>query len=121
MRGAGSGVAGGGAGVWGLPWRWEGGGGEVCVRAGRGRGGAGEGGRGVGPAAAPAGAALFAIDRGTVLVYFTETKRLARWSAGTLDPMEVAIDGEVLWLRAAAGAIDFATRRAAGLSIVRFH
>src|SRR5258706_6290896 len=70
---------------------------------------------------APAGAALFAIDRGTVLVYFTETKRLARWSAGTLDPMEVEIDGEVLCLRAASGGSDFAKRRAAGLSMGRFH
>jgi len=67
-------------------------------------------------AEAPPGNAVF----GDSLVYFAETKQLARWREGKLEPVEVTIEGDVLSLRAANdGAIDFAVRRDAGVAILR--
>jgi hypothetical protein len=66
-------------------------------------------------AEAPVGDAVFGGD----LVYFAETKQVARWSAGKLEPVAADVDEEVLSLRVAAGAVEFAVRREQGSAIVR--
>jgi hypothetical protein len=67
-------------------------------------------------AEAPPGNAVF----GDSLVYFVETKQLARWRDGKLDPIAVAMEEDVVSLRAAGeGAIDFAVRRDKGVANVR--
>lgn len=64
---------------------------------------------------APAGPAILAIDGAAVYVYFTETRQLARWHDGQLDPLDFSPDGEVLALRATAGGFEYAARRADGV------
>ncbi|HEV8147883.1 MAG TPA: hypothetical protein VGP79_15950 [Bryobacteraceae bacterium] len=69
-------------------------------------------------AEAPLGNAVF----GDSLVYFFETKQLARWNEGKIEPVLLAspIEGDVLSLRASGeDAVDFAVRRDAGISILR--
>jgi hypothetical protein len=58
------------------------------------------------------------------LVYFAETKQVARWKAGKLEPVAVAIDllvigEEILSLREVPGALEFAVRLEQGAAIVR--
>jgi len=67
-------------------------------------------------AEAPRGNAVF----GDSLVYFVETKQLARWRDGKLDPIAVTVEEEVVSLREAGeGAVDFAVRREEGITILR--
>ena len=63
---------------------------------------------------APPGAALIAWDPGVdgaAYVYFVETRQLARWSDGRLDPIAFAPDGDVLSLRATANGYEYVVGR----------
>ncbi len=59
---------------------------------------------------APAGAALFAFDAAGAFVYFLRTRQLARWEGGELAPADFQVPGEVISLRSAGGAVQFAVR-----------
>ena len=72
-----------------------------------------------GSTAAPAGTALFAFDGDSALVWFPESRHLARWQNDALTPIEATVDGEVLSIRARAGSVEFAVRRASGVWIVK--
>lgn len=64
---------------------------------------------------APPGPALIAPP----FIYFERTRQLARWSDGQLDPIDLALDGQVLSLREAAdGTIQFAVARQTGVWLV---
>ncbi len=63
------------------------------------------------PVAAPAGAAIFAIDGSTAAMYFIAVKQLALWQNGQLTLADVPVDGDVVGLRSSAGMIEFAIRR----------
>jgi hypothetical protein len=68
---------------------------------------------------APPGPALFAFAANTTLVYFPLSRQLARWHDGQLDPVPVALTGEVLSLRVGnQGNPEFAVRRDGGTWIV---
>jgi hypothetical protein len=67
---------------------------------------------------APSGPALFAFDGNRAFVWFPAPRQLAQWQGDTLNPIESSVDGEVLSIRANAGAIQFAVRRATGVWIV---
>jgi hypothetical protein len=74
-------------------------------------------------AAAPAGPALlaldgFSLDGSSALVYFSAAKQLERWQDGSLAPVDVNVDGEVLALRAVLGGVQLAVRRDSGVWIV---
>jgi hypothetical protein len=64
---------------------------------------------------APPGAALIAFDGAAAYVYFVETRQLARWSQGRLDPIEFAPDGDVLSLRASPDGFEYAIGRDDGI------
>jgi hypothetical protein len=64
---------------------------------------------------APPGAALIAFDGAAAYVYFVETRQLARWSQGRLDPIDFAPDGDVLSLRASADGLEYAVGRDDGI------
>ena len=66
---------------------------------------------------APPGAALIAFDGAAAYVYFVETRQLARWNAGRLDPIDFAPDGDVLSLRATADGFEYAVARDDGIWI----
>lgn len=59
---------------------------------------------------APPGPALFALDVDAALVYFPQSKQLARWHDNQLDPVDFAIDGEILSIRVTAGTLEYAVR-----------
>jgi hypothetical protein len=79
---------------------------------------------------APAGPAVFAIDGAAAYVYFPETRQLARWHDGQLEPVvftpndimpnditptDFPGNAEVLALRATVGGFEYAVRRADGV------
>jgi hypothetical protein len=64
---------------------------------------------------APPGAALIAFNGAAAYVYFVETRRLARWSQGSLDPIDFAPDGDVLSLRASPDGFEYAIGRDDGI------
>jgi hypothetical protein len=64
---------------------------------------------------APLGAALIAFDGDAAYVYFVETRQLAYWSQGRLDPVDFAPDGDVLSLRASPDGFDYAVARDDGI------
>jgi hypothetical protein len=70
---------------------------------------------------APPGAAIIgfdpALDGAAAYVYFVETRQLARWSAGRLDPVDFAPGGDVLSLRATADGFEYAVARDDGIWI----
>jgi hypothetical protein len=84
--------------------------------------------------AAPGGPALFAFDGDAALVWFPQSRQLARWQGGVLTCSGVDtsvdaartsacatsrdIDGEVLSIGVSAGAVRFAVRRRSGVWIV---
>ena len=68
---------------------------------------------------APPGPALFALDHDAAFVYFPQTKQLARWHDGRLDPVDQNVAGEVLSIRESEGGVEFAVRRDDGTAIVR--
>jgi hypothetical protein len=64
---------------------------------------------------APPGPALIAPP----FIYFEHTRQLARWSGGQLEPIDLAVDGQVLSLcEAADGTIEFAVARQTGVWLV---
>ena len=68
---------------------------------------------------APPGPALFALDGNAAFVYFERSRRLARWHEGRLDPVDFAVDGEVLALRVTdGGALEIAVARDDGVWLV---
>jgi hypothetical protein len=65
---------------------------------------------------APPGPALIAPP----FIYFSDSRKLARWQDGKLNPIDFAADGQVLALRAAeGGAVEFAVARDNGVWLVR--
>jgi hypothetical protein len=72
-----------------------------------------------GSSAAPTGPALFAFDGDAAFVWFPQARQLARWQNDVLTPVDVDVSGEVLALRANAGAVEFAVRRETGVWIVQ--
>ncbi len=68
---------------------------------------------------APAGPALFAFFESGAYVYFSESKQLAHWDNGQLDPVDFGVAGRVLSIRAVTGVVEFAVRRNLGICIVR--
>ena len=64
---------------------------------------------------APPGGALIAFDGAAAYVYFVETRQLARWSRGRLDPIDFAPDGDVLSLRVSGGDFEYAIGRDDGI------
>ena len=73
----------------------------------------------IGSAAAPSGPALFAFEGDRAWVWFLQSRQLAEWENGTLTTVDSVIDGKVLSIRASAGSVEFAVRRASGDWIVR--
>jgi len=71
-----------------------------------------------GSVAGPSGRALFAFDGDAALVWFTESRQLARWQNDELTLVDSIIDGDVLSMRAAEGSVEFAVRRSSGVWIV---
>ncbi len=70
--------------------------------------------------AAPAGTCLDRARWGSALVYFTQTKQLAQWHDGNLDPIPLEIAGEVLSIQAGpSGTLDAAFRRGGHVWIAR--
>jgi hypothetical protein len=67
---------------------------------------------------APEGPALFAFEADQALVWFPQSRQLARWQNGALTAIDSSIDGEVLSIRASAGTVEFAVRRETGVWIV---
>jgi hypothetical protein len=65
--------------------------------------------------AAPPGPAEIAIHGTSAWIYFQQTRQFARWKAGTLDLLDLNIDGEVLSVQA---GWKLAVRRGAGIWIV---
>jgi hypothetical protein len=63
----------------------------------------------------PTGAALIAFDGAAAYVYFVETRQLARWSQGRLDPIDFVPDGDVLSLRASPDGFECAIGRNDGI------
>jgi len=69
---------------------------------------------------APVGPALFAFDGDAAYIWFTRSRRLARWQDGVLAPIAgVDLDGAVLSIRASSGVVEFAVRRMNGVWILR--
>jgi hypothetical protein len=61
---------------------------------------------------APPGPALIAPP----FIYFERTNQLGRWTDGELEPIDLAVDGQILSLREAAdGTIEFAVARQNGV------
>ena len=73
----------------------------------------------LGSAPAPPGHALFAFDGDTAFVWFPQSRQLAEWQNGALTTIDSTVDGEVLSIRATAGAVEFAVRRQSGVWIVK--
>jgi hypothetical protein len=74
---------------------------------------------------APAGPALFAFDGATAWIWFPESRQLAHWSNGALEPrLSGAVslrgdpDAEVLSIGVTSGSVQFAIRRWSGVWIV---
>lgn len=67
--------------------------------------------------AAPPGPALFAFDSTGAFVYFEKTRQLSRWQSGALSPVDFQIDGDIISLRSAGGAPQFAVRFAEQVQI----
>jgi hypothetical protein len=59
--------------------------------------------------------ALISFDESGALVYFLETRMLARWQGGVYTPVEFAVTGEIIAIRSGL----FAVRRQGGVWIVR--
>ncbi len=64
---------------------------------------------------APTGPAIFSFDAAGALVYFRETRQLARWQNDSLTPLDFDVSGEII----AIGDGLFAVPRATGVWIVR--
>jgi hypothetical protein len=71
-----------------------------------------------GNADAPDGPALFAFDGDAAVVWFPQSRQLARWANGALNVADTTIDGEVLSIGVNAGAVQLAVRRRSGVWIV---
>jgi hypothetical protein len=69
--------------------------------------------------AAPAGPALFAFDGDAAFVWFPQSRQLGQWRNGGLTLVDSSVDGQVLSIRASAGSVEFAVRRASGDWIVK--
>jgi hypothetical protein len=63
----------------------------------------------------PPGAALIAFDGDAAYVYFVETRQLARWSQGRLDPVDFSPDEDLLSLRASPDGFEYAVGRDDGI------
>ncbi len=68
---------------------------------------------------APEGPALFAFEGDAAFIWFARSRQLARWQNNSLTPIDSIVDGEVLSIRASAGSVEFAVRRATGVWIVK--
>jgi len=68
---------------------------------------------------APPGPAIFGLDGKEAIVYFLETHSFARWRDGVLDPLDWAVDGEVLSIRVRDGTAEIAVRREEDAWIIR--
>ena len=64
-----------------------------------------------GSAAAPAGAALIALDATGASVYFPQTNEFARWQGGALTPLSLRVNETILGLRSTGSGLNFAVER----------
>lgn len=71
-----------------------------------------------GSADAPDGPALFAFDGDAAVVWFPQSRQLARWVNGVFTVADTTIDGEVLSIGISPGAVQIAVRRRNGVWIV---
>ena len=69
-------------------------------------------------APAPFGPAVIATDGAGAIFYFVETGQFSRVEAGSLTPMDLRTDGEVVSLRSTPAGIDLAVRREDGIRLV---
>lgn len=68
---------------------------------------------------APLGPAIFALAGNTALIYFPLVRECARWQDGRIEPVALAVTGDVLSLRVRDnGNLEFAVRRNHGTWIV---
>lgn len=67
---------------------------------------------------APPGSAPIAISGSEAVLYFSVVRRFAWLQNGALTPFDLAVDGEVVALRAKSTGIDLAVRREDGIRIV---
>jgi hypothetical protein len=70
-----------------------------------------------GSVSAPAGRALFAFGGNTAYIWFPQTRQLASWQNGILTFLDATVDGEVLSIGAAGGAVQFIVRSRSGVWI----
>ena len=68
---------------------------------------------------APSGRAIFAFDAGEAIAYFPDSRTFARWHDNVIEPLDWAVDGEVLAIRIRDGAPEIAVRRDGRVWIVR--
>lgn len=68
---------------------------------------------------APPGPAIFGLDGDRALLFFPEPRMFARWHDDSLDPLDWAVDGEVLSVRFSDGEAEIAVRRDGQVFIVR--
>jgi hypothetical protein len=64
-----------------------------------------------GETSAPAGPAVFGLDRDNALVFFAESRTFARWRDNALEPLDWIVDGEVLAIRVRGEETEIAVRR----------
>lgn len=67
---------------------------------------------------APPGPALISIHDSEAVLYFVESRQLARWRAGQLVILDSSIDGDVLAIRDGPSGVELAVRRDSGVWIV---
>jgi hypothetical protein len=68
---------------------------------------------------APAGPAIFATDGDQAVVFFRGAQLFARWHDDTLDPLDWAVNDEILSIRFHGGETEIAVRREGSVWIVR--
>jgi hypothetical protein len=67
---------------------------------------------------APPGPAIFGVTAGDAIVFFPMTHTFARWHDDALDPLDWAVDGEVLSVLRRDGEIEIAVRHDGQVGIV---
>jgi hypothetical protein len=68
---------------------------------------------------APAGPAIFAMDGDQAVVFFRGAQLFARWHDDTLEPLDWAVNDEILSIRSHGGETEIAVRREGSVWIVR--
>jgi hypothetical protein len=60
---------------------------------------------------APPGPAVFGLDRDAAVIFFPQSQTFVRWHDNTLEPLDWALDDDVLSIRIVDDKIEFAMRR----------